>query len=149
MIVERNIRSLRYVLRRAMEIRKTADWVSLLQECVDIMNSRKHKSTGMRPKDVNFDNAGKVFAKLYPDLAQDRQPSQNLRPNFRLGQRVRVIDKTLGRKFAKGDIARGSSEVYRIGRILFGPTITYNLKELETESFISDSYQESELVAID
>jgi len=132
-----------------MEMEKTRNWPSLLADCVDIMNSRKHKSTGMRPKDVNFTNAGKIFARLFPDLAQDKQPIQNLKPNFRLGQRVRVIDKLLRGKFLKGDIARGSAEVYIIGRILFGRTITYNLKEPETGEFIADSYQESELIAMD
>lgn len=148
-MVERYIRTLRYTLRRAMNNRGTKDWPSLLQECVDILNSRVHTSTGMKPKDVNFNNADKVFAKLFPDLAKDRQPSQHLKPRFRLGQKVRVLDKTIRRAFAKGDTAKGSSEVYIIGRILFGRSITYNLKDPESRNFIADSYQESELIALE
>jgi len=148
MMVERVIRSLRYVLRRMMEVRGTKNWPDLLQECVDVMNSRKHKSIGMRPKDVNYSNAGQIFSRLYPYLARDLQPVQHLKPHFKLGQKVRVFDRAQTRGFSKGDLAKGSSEVYIIGRILFGPTICYSLIDPSTGEHIAGKYQSQELLSV-
>lgn len=130
-----------------MEVRGTKDWVSLLKECVHTINNRKHNSTGFKPVDIDFSNAGVVFSRLYPKLAQNLQPAEALEPKFELGDKVRVLDRTLlTAGFSKGDTARGSRDVYIIGRILFGYVIRYNLKNPVTDTFIAGSYQESELV---
>lgn len=145
-MVERAIQSFRRLLTRLMYSRQTKNWPSCYQEVIDRLNNRVHSSIGISPNEVSIDNAHIIFKKLYPELAVNQQPKTGLKPLFKIGDHVRILLKQ--GIFTKGDVAKTSNEIYKIGRILFHPVIRFKLKDINTNEIITGSYNESELIPV-
>ncbi len=64
-VVERFIRSLRKLLRRFMDENNTFHYLDVLQNLLNIYNTRKHTSTKFAPRDVTNNNAWLVEHNLY------------------------------------------------------------------------------------
>ena len=124
--------------------RSTRNWVAEYPKTIEIMNKRIHSAHGLPPNEVSADNAGMIFARLYPKLARNLQPATGLKPQFRIGQTVRIVTPSL--IFQKGDLAKTSDEVFKIARILFHPVIRYKLATTTDGSLIVGSYNQTELV---
>ena len=109
------------------------------------MNNRIHSATGFAPNQVTIDNAGLVFQRMYPKLSKNIQPTTGLKPEFKIGQFVRILLPSI--LFQKGDLPKTSDEVYKIARILFHPVIKYKLTTLDG-NLIAGSYNKAEIIPV-
>ena len=110
------------------------------------MNNRVHSAIGMRPSEVNTENAMSIFKKLYPYVARNLQPPRALKPEFLIGDTVRILNPS--KIFIKGFEAKTSESIYKIAKILFHPTIRYKLSPLDSDSIISGSFTSNELIGV-
>ena len=122
----------------------TRNWVGEYEKTIEILNKRVHSATGLPPDEVSIDNAGEVFRRLYPMLSRNLQPGTGLKPQFKIGQTVRILLPSI--VFQKGDLSKTTDEVYKIGRILFHPVLRYKLASTSDGSLIAGSFNESELI---
>ena len=129
-----------------MFVKRTRDWVSEYPNVIEKLNNRTHSAIGMAPNEVTYDNAGAVFTRLYPDIAENRQPSTGLAPRFSIGQTVRILRPPS--VFEKGDVPKTTDEIYKISRILFHPVIRYKLSDIANNNIIAGSYNETELIPV-
>lgn len=132
------------MITRLIYAKQTKAWPKLCEEAANRLNNRMHSSIGMAPSEVSLENAGKVFNKLYPELAKNQQPKVGLKPKFRIGDKVRIFFPL--DIFEKGDSNRTSDEVYIVARILFHPVIRYKLAYISTKEIITGSYNELDLI---
>ena len=105
-VAERMIQTLKGRIEKYMWHNKTKRYIDVLQRIVDNYNRTPHRSIGMAPIDVNYQNFQLVFQKLYKSLKNKRNPRLNV------GDQVRIAkSKSL---FEKGYTRRWSRELYTI-----------------------------------
>jgi len=108
-IVERFNRTLRDRLARYMTEHSTKRWVDYLPEAVENYNKTYHRSVGMPPMLVSFQNRDEVFKKLYPN------ERVKVKCKLRIGWRVRIPRKK--NIFDKGYTPNWTDEIYVISNI--------------------------------
>ena len=105
-IVERFIRSLKSRIERYFTEKNTVRWIDILPKFSEALNNSFHRSIGMTPNQVNFENSSEVYDNLYgargpPTLCK-----------FQVGDHVRIpIEKDI---FDKGYSVAWSKEIYKI-----------------------------------
>ena len=105
-VAERMIKTMKGRLEKYFWQNKTKRYVDVLQQIIDNYNQTPHRSIGMAPILVNFDNRKEVFEKLYPNR-QDKLP-----PRLKVGDKVRIAqEKTI---FEKGYTRNWSIALYSI-----------------------------------
>jgi hypothetical protein len=110
-LAERAIRNLKQRLYRYFSHNKTTTWINVVQQIVDAINRSKSRVHGMRPIDVNFDNAQQVWEKIY---GNDLIP-RNEKLKFTAGDLVRL---SRGKGiFEKGYIPSWGDEILEIDRV--------------------------------
>ena len=120
-IIERFNRTLRERLARYMTENNTKKWIDVLQDIVQNYNSTFHRSIGMAPSNVTFENRNEVFKKLYPKM------DQKVKCKVKVGWRVRIPrQKPL---FEKGFTPNWSTEVYIIKKI---HKVFYLLRQIQS-----------------
>jgi hypothetical protein len=108
-IVERFNRTLRDRLARFMTENKTKRWVDYLPEAISNYNNSIHRSIGMAPNSVSFENKEKVFKKLFPGK------NLKVKCKIKIGWKARVpLKKTI---FDKGFKPNWSDEIYEIVKV--------------------------------
>ena len=108
-IVERFNRTLRERLARYMTTNNTKRWVDFLPELIENYNNTEHRSIGMSPNMVSFQNRQDVFNKLYPD--RDMKVKCKIKP----GWRVRIPRKK--GIFEKGFSPNWSTEIFVVSDV--------------------------------
>jgi hypothetical protein len=112
-LAERAIRNLKQRLYRYFSHNKTTTWINVVQTIVNGINRSKSRVHGMRPIDVNFENAQQVWNRIYGDLLI---PKRKLKPKFKVGDLVRVsIGKGI---FEKGYIPSWGDQILEIDSIV-------------------------------
>ena len=105
-IAERFIRTLKTRIERYFTENNTFKWVDVLEKLSKALNNSYHRSIGMTPNEVNFENRREVFRRLYGSSAPP------IECKFKLGDRVRIpITKEI---FDKGYTPNWSEEIYTI-----------------------------------
>ena len=68
-----------------------------LPQLVQGYNATRHRSIGMAPKDVTWDNEEAVWKRLYEKRPEEKHP----KPKFKVGERVRLnkIHRTFEKVF--------------------------------------------------
>ena len=136
-MVERAIRTLKTRIARYMTENKTKNWVDVLQELAEAINNTKHRSTGMAPNEINFDNRKTVFKKLYGS----RTPPIDCK--FSVGDVVRLPEKK--NIFDKGYAPNWTKELFKISHVKSDGTVCYyNVTTIGGEK-IEKNYYDSEL----
>ena len=93
-------------------------YVDILPKILASYNNSRHRSIGMTPFQARKpENYGKVYFNLYGDLAREN----NRKPEFRVGDRVR-ISKYKRVTFDKGYTPNWTEEVFIIDEIKFTKT---------------------------
>src|SRR5690349_13466349 len=64
-LAERAIRQIKQRLYRYFAQKQTLKWTDVVQQIVDGINHSPSRTHGMRPIDVNFENAQKIRKRLY------------------------------------------------------------------------------------
>lgn len=112
-------------------------WTNVLQQFVDAINCSKSRATGMRPVDVNPQNADELWTKLYGDAIGN----SGTRPNYKIGDKVR-IDKSHG-VFAKSYLPTMTAEVFKIKGVHRTKPTSYQLEDLQKEDILGKFYNEN------
>jgi hypothetical protein len=105
-IVERFNRTLRDRLARYMTENSTKRWIDFLPEAISNYNNTEHRSIGMAPNLVSFENRELVFKKLYPDI------DLKVKCKLKVGWKVRIPTKK--GIFDKGFKPNWSDDIYTI-----------------------------------
>ena len=123
-MAERVIRTIKQNLERYFHFNKTKKWIDVLPYFVKNYNRRPHRSIGMAPIEVTFQNSKKVYKKMFGDV------DLRVIPRLEIGSRVRILqEKTL---FEKGYKQNWSSEIYVIANaIQKAGVVWYKLKKLD------------------
>ena len=105
-IVERFIRTLKSRIERYFTEHNTVKWIDVLPKISEGLNNTYHRSIGMTPNQVNFENRDQVFENLYGALGPPTLCK------FQIGDHVRIpLEKDI---FSKGYAAAWSEEIYKI-----------------------------------
>ena len=108
-VVERFNRTMRDRLAKYMTENNTKRWIDYLPEFIANYNNTVHRSIGMEPRNVSFQNRQEVFEKLYPNM------DLKVKCKLKIGWRVRIpIKKGL---FEKGFKPNWTDEIYIISAV--------------------------------
>ena len=121
-VVERFNRTLKERLYRYLTTANTLRFDNVLPELVQGYNATRHRSIGMPPEDVTWDNEEAVWKRLYSKRLKGRK-----KPQFKVGDRVRL--NTIHRTFEKGYLPGWTEEVFVVHRVIPGPVPTYKIHE--------------------
>ena len=109
-MVERFNRTLKERIERYFTEFDTKTWIDILADFSNNINHSINRTIGMRPVDVNLDNADKIRLKIYPDKGKKVRCDKIL-----VNDRVRmVLPKQV---FDKGYRQAWSDEIYTVVRI--------------------------------
>ncbi|KAL3122980.1 hypothetical protein niasHT_008362 [Heterodera trifolii] len=137
-VAERSIRNVKQRLYRYFAETETLNWVDAAQKIVDGINSSPSRAHGMRPIDVGFSNAQRVWKRLYGGhgVTQKRRP-----PRFRKDDFVRMSrDKG---QFEKGYLPNYGDEILEVDEVLKGVRpIRYKLRDEHGEKFKGSFYEQ-------
>jgi L-rhamnose mutarotase len=134
-IVERFNRTLKTRMWKYFTARGTHEWLDILPEIIKSYNNTKHRSIGMKPKDVRKKHVNDILQRIYK-----KDKSKKYKPKFRVGDNVRI--SKIKRTFTKGYLPNWTNEVYRIFAVK--PTIppTYILQDSKGEILRGGFYEQ-------
>ena len=108
-MAERVIRTIKNRLQKYFYKNKTKKWIDVLQQVVDNYNNTPHRTIGMAPSKVTFQNSKEVYKKVFGDT------DLKVIPRLNKGDRVRLLrEKTL---FEKGYTPNWTEEIYVISAV--------------------------------
>ena len=141
-MAERYVKTIKMRLWKYFTRMKTFRYVDVLPRLVDSINRSIHRITGMRPVDVNRDNAESLWQKLYGKYVA----KENQKYRFEKGDLVRITKEK--HKLSKGYIPNFTEEVFVIeDRVPGRQPPTYRIKAQDGED-IEGIFYESELVKV-
>ncbi|KAL3114342.1 hypothetical protein niasHT_011743 [Heterodera trifolii] len=140
-VAERAIRNVKQRLYRYFAEKETLNWVDAVQKIVDGINSSPSRVHGMRPIDVDFSNAQKVWKRMYRPLSFSKKT-----PRFRKDEFVRM-SREKG-QFEKGYLPNYGDEILEIDEVLKAVRpIRYKLRDEHGEKF-KGSFYDQELARV-
>ena len=89
-MAERANRSIKERLYRYFTENKTLKWVDVIQDIVNSINNSFNSSIGMRPIDVNYENAESLRRSLKEKALEQHGPTRWKENSFNVGDPVRV-----------------------------------------------------------
>ena len=101
-------------------------------------NATRHRSIGMAPQDVTWDNEEAVWKRLYEKRLKAKRSS----PKFKVGDRV-CLNK-IHRTFEKGYLPGWTEEVYVVHRVVPGVVPTYEICEWD-DTPVKGTFYEADL----
>lgn len=122
-IVERCNRTLKNMMWKKFSLQGSYKWLTLLPEIVKQYNSRKHRTTGYKPKDVNNRNAREILLAAYSNLKTLDPKKQK----FHEGDRVRISKYRAA--FSKGYEPNWSNEIFKVVKVRMTNPRTYVLED--------------------
>ena len=135
-VVERFIRIFKQRLYRYFTTFNTLTYLTSLPNLVKGYNASPHRSIGMAPKDVTFENTPKVWETLYGKKLRQKQQV----PSLKVGDRVRLNKKN--RPFKKGYLPGWTEEVFVITEARGGNVPTYKVSEWDDTPIRGTFYSE-------
>lgn len=140
-MAERANRTIKDRLYKYFSENNTVRWVNVIQRVVDAINRSVCRTTGMRPIDVNYDNANDLKLRLYGHH-YDRET--NRKPRFKEGDNVRLLKlKTM---FRKG-LSNYTDQIFKIAQVISDrEQIVYRVKDYFNRP-VKGYFYERELVA--
>ena len=122
-LVERFNRTLKERLYRYFTAANTFQFIDQLPQLVEGYNASRHRTIGMAPQDVTWNNEEAVWKHLYSKWLKQKP----VRPKFQVGDRVRL--NKVHRIFEKGYLPGWTEEVFLLHRMIPGPIATYKIHE--------------------
>lgn len=133
-IIERFNRTLKEDMWEQFTARGKYEWLSILQTLVKNYNNSKHRTIGMKPKDVKRKHVKLILSKI-----NKSQKIQSKRPKFKLGDSVRI--SKFKKVFSKGYLPNWSNEIFRIYAIKPTTPVTYILEDMRNEVLKGGFYE--------
>ena len=134
-VVERFNRTLKERLYRYFTAANTLRFDDVLPQLVQGYNATRHRSIGMAPQDVTWDNEEAVWKRLYGQRLKGQK-----KPQFKVGDRVRL--NKIHRTFEKGYLPGWTEEVFVVHRVIPGPVPTYKIQEWDDTPVQGTFYEE-------
>ena len=134
-VVERWHRTLKQRMYRAFTAQNSLKYLDLLPKLIHTYNRTPHRSIGMAPIDVTFQNQKKVWHRLY-----DKRLSPQKGTLLKVGDRVRLNQKH--RPFKKGYLPGWTEEVFVVSYVRPTPLPTYRLREWDGTPIKGTFYNE-------
>uniref|UniRef100_A0A914GUJ9 Integrase catalytic domain-containing protein n=1 Tax=Globodera rostochiensis TaxID=31243 RepID=A0A914GUJ9_GLORO len=139
-IAERAIRNVKQRLYRYFAQKENLNWVDVVQKIVDGINRSPSRVHGMRPIDINFQNAQQVWKRMYGKQAGSK------RQRFHKDEFVRM-SREKG-QFEKGYLPNYGDEILEVDEVLKKVRpVRYKLRDDKGEKFKGSFYQQ-ELVRV-
>lgn len=135
-IVERVIRTLKEKLFKYFSLKGSYKWLSVLPEIVDAYNNTKHRTIGMKPRDVNKSNEVRLLKTSYNHIKVVASHK------FEIGTKVRISRSK--HVFSKSYLPNWSTEIFEIVKVQITNPVTYLLKD-ENGNPILGAFYEHEL----
>lgn len=134
-IIERFNRTLKTRIERYFTEHNTKNWIDVLEQMTANYNNTEHRSIGMPPINVSYENRAAVFKKLYPNRSLKVKCKLNLRDRVRIALKKNI--------FAKGYKINWSDELYIIETARqSGGVCYYTVKTLAGELLDKTYYKE-------
>ena len=109
-------------------------WVNILPNLLSEYNDTKHRTIGMKPKDVGPDNEIEVLKRF------DIERWNRTQGKFKLGEKVRISKNK--HVFEKGYTPNYTTEVFTIDKVKKTIPHTYLLKDYQGEPIAGGFYEE-------
>ena len=137
-MVERFNRTIKERIERYFTEHHSVRWVDIVEDFSKNINHTVNRSIGIRPSEVTFENAGKIWRKLYPNQSLDVSCNQ-----IKVGDRVRTaIPKNI---FSKGYHQSWTDEIYTVARIEKSMGICLYILKNNEDVLIPNKFYLSEL----
>ena len=133
--VERYNRTLKTRMFRYLTHHRTNRWIDILDDLVTSYNGTFHRSIGMAPDDVTFENVDAITKRLYPVKPEPKW-------KYRVGDTVRI--SKYKNVFQKGYLRNWTDEIFTVADCYPTHPVTYGLKDLAGED-IKGKFYEQEL----
>ena len=141
-VVERWNRTLKERLWRYFTRHTTLRYVSVLPTLVSSYNHSYHRSIGMSPSEVNYENQESVWRRLYESSSSStsgRKPEQTEKSQrLKKGDRVRISKARL--MFRKGYLPGWSTETFEVTEVLRTTPVTYRLRDEAGDDIVGAFY---------
>nr|CAD2141908.1 unnamed protein product [Meloidogyne enterolobii] len=136
-LAERAIRNLKQRLYRYFSQNKTLKWIDIVQKIVYGINKSRCRVHGMRPIDINFENAQEIWQKMYGGIFSNK--NKNSISKLSKGDFVRM---SVGKgTFDKGYLPNWSDEILEVDKVKDQSTpLLYKLKDDKGEKFKGSFY---------
>ena len=123
-MAERVIRTLKTRLEKYFYQHKTKRWLDFLPQLVKNYNSTPHRTIGMAPDQVTFQNSATIYKRVFGDR------DLKVIPRLSKGDRVRILlEKSL---FDKGYKQNWSEKIYKIRAVYQrSGVVWYKLEDLD------------------
>lgn len=139
-VVERFNRTLKERIFRYLTYRNSNRYVDVIADIVNSYNNTWHRSIGMSPTEVNYDNQQLVADRLYPP-----KPAK-FNWKLQVGDNVRLsIAKVV---FRKGYMGSWTEEIFRVVDRMKTDPVTYHVADLNGE-VIKGRFYEPELQKVE
>ena len=128
-VVERVNRTLKTRMWKFFDHEGSKEWIYVLEDLVEGINSSVNRSIGIAPNQVNEETSPQVFVKLYG------HPVTLVKPKFGVGDKVRVakyanpLVDTGKKTFKKGYKASFSRETYQVTQVFRGEPNLYSIED--------------------
>ena len=133
-IAERAIRTIKDYMYKMFSLEGSYKYLSKLPDIAEAYNSRKHRTIGMAPKDVNKSNEKEILEAVYTYVKLRSEPK------FVVGDTVRISKHKA--VFAKGYTPNWSTELFKVAKVIHGTPVTYLLKDTSDAPILGRFYQE-------
>ena len=137
-VVERFNRTLKERLYRYFTAANTLRFDDALPQLVQGYNATRHRSIGMAPQDVTWENEEAVWKRLY----EKRLKAKRFKAKLKVGDRVRL--NNIHRTFEKGYLPGWTEEVFVVHRVVPGPVPTYKFHEWD-ETPVKGTFYDADL----
>ena len=137
-ICERYNRTLKTKMFKKFTLNVNYKWIDLISELVEEYNNSKHRTIGMKPKDVTKKHEARLLRKYKTMEARVRQRKSR----FKIGNKVRI--SKYKHIFEKAYTPNFTSEIFEVTKVLKTKPTTYLLKDYNNQP-ISGCFYEEEL----
>ncbi|XP_043471971.1 uncharacterized protein LOC122504789 [Leptopilina heterotoma] len=115
-------------------------WINLLPTLMSKYNNKKHRTIGMKPKDVTVEDTRELLRRI---RKLRRIPLK--RSKFKVGDRFRVSKyKNI---FEKGYTPNWTTEIFTVDKVKSTKPVTYKLKDYQNQP-IEGGFYEEELLKV-
>lgn len=135
-ICERLIRTLKSKIYKLLALHGTHKWINKLDEVVSSYNNSRHRTIGMKPKDVNKTNELEILHRVYIP----KNMNIDHHKKYKLGDIVRISKQK--HVFEKGYTASFTTELFKIVQVLHTYPVTYLLEDLDGRPIRGCFYRE-------
>lgn len=135
-IAERVIRTIKEKLFRSFTLNGNHKWLELLDKVTEDYNDTKHRTIGMKPKNVDSNSEKKLLDGVYSHIKVAGKSK------FKVGDTVRISKQK--HLFEKGYTPNWTTELFKVSKVKITNPVTYLLEDYQGNP-ISGGFYEEEL----